>query len=105
MIQENKDMILLTSMFKIVLNMSLAWYGFMTVLQISNENIFLTLAEAVPSKVAMFFGFFYIAFIVIRKGHDTYTHIKINQTEIKKANEQAERAEIHTEKDRKDLKK
>ena len=98
-------MVLLASMLKVVLNLSLAWYGFMAVLQISDNRIFLELVDAMPSKVAMFFGFFYLAFIVIRKGHDTYTHIRINQTKIKKAKEEAEQEEIHTEKDRKDLNK
>ena len=101
----NKDMILITSVFKVVLNLSLAWYGFMSILQISDSSIFLELVEAMPSKVAMIFGFFYIVFIVVRKGHDTYTHIRLNQTKIRKAHEEVEQEEIHTESDRKKLEK
>ena len=103
MVNENSDMIVLAGMFKVVLNLSLAWYGFMTVMQLADASVFLQLVETMPSKVAMFYGFCYIVFIVIRKGHDTYTHIRINQTKIKKANEEAEQEEIHTEKDRKSL--
>lgn len=104
MIKKSSDMILLTSIVKAMLNLSLAWYGFMATVQVLDKSIFLEFLEFMPSKIAMVFGFIYLCFIMIKKCHDTYTHIKINQTKIKKANEEVEQSEIHTDVEEEKLK-
>ncbi len=67
-----------------ILKFCLVWFGTMAIAQQINDNLFNMLMEGMPSRVAFWLGFLYLIFIVIRKGHDTYTHIKLNQMKIKK---------------------
>lgn len=106
MTNSNKDMILFITLLKGTLKMCLAWFGTMAVFQqVLNKDLFNFLMEAMPSQVAMFFGFFYLLFIVIKKGHDTYIHIQLNRVKLNKEKEALEQEEIHTQKNRKELEK
>lgn len=81
---------------KVLLQFSLGWLGLMTLFQQLNEDMFKELTENLPSRVIMIFGFFYLIFSVIKKGHDTYTSIQINRLKIKEEKERHEQSKIYT---------
>lgn len=68
-----------------------------------NQDVFDKLIEAVPSQIGLVFGFIYLVFITIRKGHDTWTHIHLNRMKVKQEKEKLNQEKIHTKKDEKDL--
>lgn len=103
MIIYNNDMILL-AIGKAFLKMSLAWFiTFGTLQNLINNDIFEDIVSKMPSKVLMFFGFFYLVFIVVKKGHDTWTHIQLNRMKMDKERQKVKQEEIHTESDKKEL--
>ena len=103
-------MTVITILIKSILKISLTYLGFMTVVvpieQISSDqDVFIKLLDSVPSQIAVVLGVLYLASILFRRMSNDWSNHKINQVNVKKANEHLEQEEIITEEKRKDLEK
>ena len=105
MVTQDKDMIVIKGL-TYLLNVCLGWFGVMAISQnVLNQELFDLLMGAMPSQVAMFFGFFYMIAIVFKKLSDSWTHHQINRLKVKEEEQLHKQSEIHTNMKAEDLKK
>lgn len=76
----------------------------------SDAEFFMRLMDSVPSQIAMTFGIIYLAFVLLKKGSDVWSHHKINLHKVEKSKlkvgeekENLEQKEIETDSKRKEL--
>ena len=94
------------AIIKAFLKISVFYFGAAAIMQnVLNNEVYTQIIETMPSKVLMFFGFFYLLFLAVKKGHDTYTHIQMNRMKMDKERERVKQEGLHTESDAKKLNK
>ena len=90
---ENMEILIIA---KVILKLCLVWLGLLTLVQNLDEQFFHLLTQGTPTTIAQYLGFFYLLFIVVKKGVDTWAHYRIKYYEVKKEREAHLQSQIYT---------